>query len=113
MGCNKNMMPCSVNPLGLQLCTLAPQQKHHVSFLSVQGTYCCICELLPSLLGMGVRLVCPHSQADIEQQDPLLGPLQAMRCILGHEILMLIDIYTHLTECAPFVLWQTIQSVAR
>ena len=76
MGCSQNMVPSSVNTFCLQLCRLAPQEKHHIPLLTVYGAYGSICELLPASLGVRVCLVRPHSQAHIQEQHTLLGPLQ-------------------------------------
>ena len=71
------MMPSSVDAFGLELSTFAPQQEDHIAPLVIQSTDGCICELLPSLLGMRVGLMRPYSETNIEQQNTLLGPLQA------------------------------------
>ena len=76
------MVPASVNTFGLQLCRLAPQEEHNIPLLTVQSAYCSICELLPTLLGMRVCLMRSHSQAHIEKEHSLLGPLQTKGALI-------------------------------
>ena len=81
MSCSQNIVSSSVNTFSLQFSRLAPEKKHHIPLLTVQGTYCGICKLLPALLGMRVCLMGSHSQTYIEEQNPLLCPLQRQTAV--------------------------------